>query len=245
MGLTPAIVTSVAPDTDLGPVLRGIPAHVVPSSESTTFNNIYSTSGRRQILEGVAGRITPSDIPECWRGASLVLLSPLANEVDYALATFFPGATVAVSMQGWLRSWDAQGHVTPRYWDGREVLPHVNAAVVSMEDIATPQLIDLWAEMTPVLIVTLAREGAKLHSNGRWHNIEPFPAKDVDATGAGDVFAAAYLVKYGETLDPLESARFASCVAGLSIESEGLDGVPTREMVERRLGECDFTEPTK
>ena len=244
MGLTPAIVTSAAPDTDVGPILRGVPVHIVPSSETTTFHNIYSTSGRRQVLEGVAGRVRPSDIPEGWRNASLVLLTPLAGEVDYALATYFPGSTVAVSMQGWLRSWDARGHVTPRYWDGREVLPHVGAAVVSMEDVVAPQLIDLWAEMTPVLVVTLAREGAELHSNGRRHRIEPFPAKEVDSTGAGDVFAAAFLVRYGETLDPLESACFASCAAGLSIESEGLDGVPTREMVERRLRGCDFIGPT-
>ena len=245
LGLTPAIVTSVAPDTDLGPIMRDIPVHIVPSSETTTFRNIYSKSGRRQVLEGVAGRITPSDIPEGWRRASLVLLSPLAGEVDYALATYFPGSTVAVSMQGWLRSWDARGHVTPRHWDGREALPHVAAAVVSPEDVVAPHLIDTWAEMTPVLIVTLAREGARLHSNGCWHNVEPFPGKEVDLTGAGDVFAAAYLVRYGETFNPLESARFASCAAGLSIESKGLDGAPTREMVERRLGGCHFIESTK
>jgi sugar/nucleoside kinase (ribokinase family) len=57
----------------------------------------------------------------------------------------------------------------------------------------------------------------------------------VDPTGAGDVFAAAFLVRYRETGDPFASALFASCAASLSVEAPGLEGVPTRARVEERF----------
>ena len=53
----------------------------------------------------------------------------------------------------------------------------------------------------------------------------------------GDVFAAAYLVRYGETADELESARFASCAASFCVQAQGADGIPTRPAVEARLRE--------
>jgi sugar/nucleoside kinase (ribokinase family) len=62
-----------------------------------------------------------------------------------------------------------------------------------------------------------------------------YPAGEVDATGAGDVFAAAYLVRLHETDDPLSAGLFASCAASISIEAPGLEGIPTRLQVEERL----------
>jgi ATP-dependent Clp protease ATP-binding subunit ClpA len=56
-----------------------------------------------------------------------------------------------------------------------------------------------------------------------------------DPTGAGDVFAAAFLIQLGETGDALEAARFAACVAAGSVEGRGASQIPTREETERRL----------
>ena len=39
LGLSPAVVTSVGPDVKLSDTLPGIPVHVVPSSQTTTFLN--------------------------------------------------------------------------------------------------------------------------------------------------------------------------------------------------------------
>ena len=58
----------------------------------------------------------------------------------------------------------------------------------------------------------------------------------MDPTGAGDVFAAAYLVRYRETSDALESARFASCAASFCVEAQGTEGIPTRAQMEERPG---------
>ena len=235
MGLSAAIVTSVGPELGIGSTIFGIPVHAVPSSETTTFCNTYLGGRRTQIISSIAQPIGPSDIPPDWRSAQMVLLGPLAGEVSYDLVKHFPGSLVGASIQGWLREWDSQGRVAPRYWEGREVLPYLDAAVVSTEDVKEQRLIDLWADITPVLIVTAGGGGARLHFNGNWHKILPFPAREVDPTGAGDVFAAAYLARYWETGEPLASASFASCAASFCAEAKGVDGIPTRAQVQQRL----------
>jgi hypothetical protein len=236
LGLAPAVVTSAASDLDLESAMEGVSYHVVPSRTTTSFENVYDGGTRRQRIVEVADSIADADLPLEWRNTPLVLLGPLVGELRDDLARSFPNSIVMASMQGWLRQWDDEGFVTPAAWDGREVLPHVGAAICSVEDIEDEGLIDVWKEMVPVLIVTMGKGGARLHYSGTWHLIEPFEAREVDPTGAGDVFATAYLVRYRETSDVLESARFASCVASFCVEAEGTKGIPTRSQVEERLG---------
>jgi sugar/nucleoside kinase (ribokinase family) len=59
----------------------------------------------------------------------------------------------------------------------------------------------------------------------------------VDATGAGDVFAAAFFVRFFTTRDPWESARFATLVASRSVTRVGLDGIPTLREIEEFMME--------
>ena len=233
LGLRPSIVTSAGPDFEFS--ASGIEVHMVPSSETTTFRNDYAFGERTQHLESVAGPISPGDIPLEWRHAPMVLLGPLTGEVDHEMARHFPNSLVVASPQGWLRSWDPNGLVSFKAWDGLEVLPYVDAAIVSEKDFEDHRLVDLWADIAAVLIVTKGDRGARLHTRGLWHEIPPFPAREVDPTGAGDVFAAAYLIRLSETGDPLESARFAAAVASLTVEAPGVSGVPTRSQVEARL----------
>ena len=119
--------------------------------------------------------------------------------------------------------------------DGGDVLPHVDAAVVSSEDTGDPAAIERWAALASVLIVTLADRGARLHTGGAWHDVPPFPAREIDPTGAGDVFAAAYAVRFRETRDPLQAARFASAAASLSVRGPSTSAIPTRPEIHRLL----------
>ena len=237
LGLSVGVVTSAAADLQprLRSALAGLELHVVPSESTTTFRNTYREGRRTQVLSDVGGPIDVSDIPDGWSAAPLVLLGPLAREVGYDLARHFPKATVVASIQGWLRRWDDRGRVSRRDWDGAEVLPHVDAAICSIDDVSDEQSLDRWKGLAPVFIHTRGREGANVHYGGEWHHIPAFEAQEVDATGAGDVFAAAYMVRLSETSDVLESARFASCAASFCVEAEGTAGIPTRAQIEARL----------
>ena len=233
LGLVPAIVTSAGPDLQ-------VPAgdthtHVVASAHSTAFRNDYRPSGRTQHVEGVAEPLSHSDVPRGWQGARSVLLGPLVGEVSDEFARHFPNALVVASLQGWLRHWDSTGLVTPRRWPGLAVLPYVDAAVVSTEDIVDSEQVSQWAEIVPVLVVTEGSQGARLHAEGHWHTVPAFAAQEVDPTGAGDVYATALAIRLMETGDPVRAATYASCVASFAVEAQGTSNLPTRAQVDERL----------
>ena len=235
LGLNAALVTSVGPDVDLGSSLADVLRHVVPSSETTTFKNVYDRGRRTQSILGVGGPIAASDVPEKWRSAPLVLLGPLAGELSKDILDIFTDSVVMASMQGWLRRWDEDGRVSSGHWNGDDILPGVDAAILSEDDITDSRNLERWKDLTPVLIFTRGARGAELHCEGRWNHIDAFPVTEIDPTGAGDVFAAAYLVRYRETGEPLESAGFASCAASFCVEKPGVHGIASRALVEARL----------
>ena len=237
LGLRSAIVTSCGPDLDPALAFPGVQVHAVPAARTTSFTNVYNQGKRTQRVSDTAGPIAFSDVPHDWRSAPLVLLGPLIGEVGHGLAKEFRDSLVVGPLQGWLRSLDSEGRVSmDRRNAAEEVLPHLDAAIISQEDVTDHAIIDRWKEMVPVLIVTLGQDGARAHFDGGWHEVEPSPVENErDPTGAGDVFAAAYLVRFADTGDPLESARFASSAASFSVEGVGLDRIPTHAQIEGRL----------
>ena len=54
-------------------------------------------------------------------------------------------------------------------------------------------------------------------------------------TGAGDIFAAAFLIHLWETEDVWKAARFAACAASFVVEGEGTTAIPNRDQIEARL----------
>ena len=62
-----------------------------------------------------------------------------------------------------------------------------------------------------------------------------FKVGEVDPTGAGDAFAAAFLIELKRSDAPVESALFASCAASFVVEAPGADGIPTPDQVAERL----------
>ena len=72
--------------------------------------------------------------------------------------------------------------------------------------------------------------------NGQGRDIPPVAANEVDATGAGDVWAAAFAINLAETRDIAFAANFASAAAAMSIEHHGMQGIPTRNAITARMG---------
>ena len=59
----------------------------------------------------------------------------------------------------------------------------------------------------------------------------------VDPTGAGDIFATAFLIRYSETNDIHQAAKFANAAASFCIEKKGITGIANREKILQRVSE--------
>ena len=237
LGMKVGILTSAAPE-DIEDVAKDLPSvHVVnlPSPKTTTFENIYDGKGRRQRIHALADDISPSRLPHEWRDRPVVLLAPVAGEVDPSFASLFADSLLGISPQGWMRHWDREGWVSRRPWTGEGVIDKADVVVLSEGDCISGKLPDGWAGSRAIAVLTQGDAGAEMTLRGDSFRVPPYPAREVDPTGAGDVFTAAYLVSYYRTQDPFTSALFASCAASLSVEASGLSGVPTMEQARERM----------
>ncbi len=238
LGLRVGIVTAWAGDL---PAARfdGIRVVSVPSENCTTFENVYADGGRIQRIHSVAAPLLLEHIPEAWRRAPIVHLGPIAQEGKTLPAAGLASSLLGVTPQGWMRCWDGDGRVRPCAWqEAAEVLPHIGAAVLSLEDAGGDEnQIEAIANACRILAVTEGPAGARLYWNGDLRRFQAPATEEIDATGAGDVFAAAFFVRLYETRDPWAAARFATCLAARSVTRPGLQGIPTPEEVQSCLVE--------
>lgn len=233
MGVRVGVITSAASDFPFEETLSGIEVLHLPSAETTVFENTYLDGTRRQMIRAVAAKLSSASIPASWRQSKIVHLGPLVQEVSSDLVEGWGDALVALTPQGWMRQWDATGHVFPCRWEGAEQLLQASDVVIlSEEDVGGDwDEIEALAKRAKIMVVTSGWQGTTVfHQDKSRH----FPARsvvEVDPTGAGDIFTAAYLIHLGETGDPWGSARFANCVASFSVEKVGVAGIPTSAQI--------------
>ena len=236
LGINAAIVTSCADDYPIEDIVDASGRLVrIPSEDTSTFENRYDARGDRvQVLHRRGGDISLSDIPETWRNPDMLFVGPLTQELPVDCLSWFRPRISCVVPQGWLRSWN-------------EPLPSVvevsksppigmssgwDICVIS-ESEAEPSTLTAWRKTTTNLVVTKGSKGADLYIGDADDPVQvPSFAHRVngagaDTTGAGDVFAAAMLIRYAATGDATEAATYASASAALSTRAPSWDAVET------------------
>ena len=238
LGLRVGIVTAAGPETTLQ-TLKDLPLLSLSSSRSTTFENIYTEHGRVQYLRAQATRLDFNQIPEVWRHSSIIHLGPIADEMDSVLPGSFAPVLLGLTPQGWMRQWSEEGRVSSRQWQNAEpALQRANAVVLSREDVnGDDEVIEYIAHQTSILAVTESAAGSVLYWNGDRRRFHAPEVPEVDPTGAGDIFAAAFFFRLFKTRDPWEAARFATVLASHSVTRVGLTGIPTKLEIQESLVE--------
>lgn len=241
LGRRPGVLARVGADLALPKIYDDIELHALPSEHTLTFENVYTPTGRVQTIHALAGAIGREDVPAALVQAAppIVLLGPLAGELDPGVAELFPHALRGFVPQGWMRRWDAQGRVShaPIACDA-DLLRYADVLVVSTEDVNHDiSLARCYAEQVELVVLTRAMHGADVYYRGRVTHVPPRPAREIDPTGAGDTFTAAFLICYSETGDPIKAARFANVTASFSIEASSYGAMPERAQVEAYLAE--------
>ena len=237
LGLSAGILTSHADDFPLDELPPQIEVISVPAAQTTTFEH-REVEGRRTLrVTDAAGPLGVADVPDDWRDAPMVLLAPVLNEVDPLLATAFGDASLAAAAQGWLRGVGADGAVTPTIWMPPDFLiARLQALFLSREDVGEDLTgaVEMF-QRVPVGVLTAGEDGALLFVNGDRYEIRPHPVREVDGTGAGDVFAATFLIDYHRDGNPWDAAALAACAGALTVRGEGIAAVPDRAALDDAL----------
>jgi sugar/nucleoside kinase (ribokinase family) len=247
LGFSPAIITAAEPsEVERASKEYELPIYNHPSEHTTTFENTYDAEHNRhqKIRPQTADRLTWDDVEQARKQMDLdhvriVHLGPVAQELDAGLVKAcrkLPSAPViAITPQGWLRGWDGNGKVGHKPWDDAvAVIQDADVLILSPEDVAYDwELIHTYARAPRLLsVVTLERHGALViprNEEVRW--IPPRrPRDDRGSTGAGDVFAAAFLTAFSEMKDSMKAAGVGNLTASYLIE-KGLHGIPDGERI--------------
>lgn len=238
LGWDAGVLTSAAGDFVPGRDLPGISVFVEPAAATTRFQNLYDAAGeRRQVLSSRSADIDLAVLPDDWRNPDALLLGPVAGEIGSGFATAFEAEVVGAQAQGWLRSFEPDGDVLPREWTTAAAdLAGTHVLFLSDKDMpqAASRARDFLATV-PVVALTRGWEGLTLHTRDGTFVVPALPREEVDPTGAGDVFAAAFLLRYHETQDALEAAAFGACAASCAVEAVGAASLGDRDEVVRRL----------
>jgi sugar/nucleoside kinase (ribokinase family) len=222
----PALIAVKGADTDrrllLPPLVRlGVPVLWRGGEETAAFSFRYDGDRREMVVDALGPSWTPADLRGLER-ADWVHVGALAR-------SDFPAATLAALARDRRVSFDGQGLVRPdrtgpleldAQYDP-EVLRQVTVLKLAEDEARTlvgePTEDALRALGVPEILVTLGSRGSLVLAEGR---LEAVPARavdgEVDPTGAGDAFSAAYLVSRASGHAPVAAARRATAlVAGL------------------------------
>jgi sugar/nucleoside kinase (ribokinase family) len=207
------IVTRCAPayrDALLPPLVRmGTPVRWMPGESTATFEfEFHGEERRMQVIE----------LGDVWRPPELTVL-PSTRWVHVAplFRGEFPVETIAALARRRRVSFDAQGLVRapelgPLRLDADydpEILRHL--WVLKLADEEAEIVGDVTALGVKEVLVTHGSRGSTVYCGGTREYVPARPL-DVNATGAGDAFATAYIVGRNAGLGPVGAARRATAV---------------------------------
>jgi sugar/nucleoside kinase (ribokinase family) len=227
----------------------GVELELVRLGHGPAMENRQTGARREQRVVSASDPLPPARLPRRWgRAAEALLLAPVAGELGAEWAAQLPrGKLVALAWQGLYRRLVAGRPMIHRPLRPHPLAARANIALVSADDALAggSPLADLLARDGQQLVVTHGARGA-LHVERRRaglaaRDVPPLgPVPEVDPTGAGDVFLAAWCAAMVGA--PAERAQLrwpplaiAAAAASLSVEGSGLAAVPTLAQVCRRL----------
>jgi len=245
-------ITERAAELDL---LRaaGVTLELVPIGQSAAFENVETPAGRVQTCIEPGDPLPAVAIRPAWSRARSWLVVPVSAETGPAWAAAVPHeARLTLGWQGLLRALEAGRRIKRKQPERTPLVERADLIGASRHDLGPDlSVADACTFLRPGarLILTDGEAGGLIVTAGPAANGEGprrYPAvaaRQVDPTGAGDVFLAALAAAPfigGRTITRDTSvtggdARLAATAAALAVEGTGLGAVPDRAAVEARL----------
>lgn len=227
---------------------RGIQHKLLPAGQTGGFSLIYDYKGDRELIVlGIADPIQTT--VNGFHAVDFVLLGPILGEIGVDLARHIKeevSAPILLDPQGLLRG-IRDGEI---YHEMNDTFTTIAAlsTIVKANELETRVVTGINPRIDPegavralyaygckIAVVTLAEAGSIIYDGSRIYEIPPYAVNAIDPTGAGDTYAAGFMVKYLETPGDLTAVGcFASSVASIMVENSGPDFPMTRAEVDRR-----------
>lgn len=226
---------------------------VIPTEKTMKYTNIYDkTLKRRQKATLPKNTILPSDITINLENVSSVLLSPLSpTDIPPQTITYFKerGIRTILSAQGYLRKTDDDENIIERKWKNIGLYLK-DTDILFLDEDETKKSFDINKITDETvykiarkyeleqIIITRAEKGSTVYTKNQRYNIPAIKTeKEIDATGLGDTYIAAYISKLEECDDIYLAGLFASITAKEKLECAG-PLKSNKEKIERELDKC-------
>jgi len=232
-----SIITSIGQDFLYNEEFKqyGIDLMVIPDLKTTVFENIYLPEGRDQYIHHKAANISKDKISANHDDVDILLLCPIADEVNINVVDLFPSSLKGASIQGWLRTWGNDKKIKSVEMDWA-LLAALDIVIISEEDIGySKSKLEHIVDAVSHVVLTDGVNGATVFYEQQKIKLPAFPVVEVEATGAGDVFTTAYLHHFHETGSIEKSCIFAHCAASFIVEGIGIKNLPTEHKIRERM----------
>ena len=240
LGIETTVVGRVGSD-GLGDFLRGeleragVQTHLSRDPEAATSATmvLVASDGERSFLHSTGANAT---LTAAHLDTSLFTNVRLLHIAGHGLMPGFDGAPCAKLLRearksGLLTALDTAGAPDPQWRDNlRLCLPHLDFFVPSLHEVQelfpdahTPEAVTDRLLQAGVGTVALKMgEAGSFVSNGRQsHQVAPFAIPAVDATGAGDAFAAGFLAGVLRDFDLKRCAQLGNACGALCVTQLG------------------------
>jgi 1D-myo-inositol 3-kinase len=132
--------------------------------------------------------------------------------------------------QGFVRTWDAAGHVlhAAPAADLLAALERVDYLKVGRDEASVLDIGGLRRSCT--ILLTAGARGCTILSATAEQHVPAFPAREIDPTGAGDCFLAGFAVGLLRGFSPDRAARLGNWCGARAVEATGVpsfDCLPT------------------
>lgn len=229
----------------------GVTVQIMPLRRGPIFENLETAHGRVQTCIEPGDPLPVVELNPAWADAPAWLVVPVAGETGPEWAAAIPsGARLALGWQGLLRTLIAGERTGRRAPTRGPLVDRADLIGVSRADLAPETSLDgLNAVLRPgarLVVTNGAAGGLSLDAGNRGPTNEltyaAVPSRQVDPTGAGDVFLAALVAAWLDRAAPQDQPastgadlRWAAAASALVVEGVGLPAVPDRASVAARL----------
>ena len=225
LGVKTGLVTSAGPEFPYWDRFAGIHTKTIDAAHTTELEHRYREGERQQYVHQVASVIRAEHLAELELVEdAAVLYCPVVHELETPLTRLTSRGLAAVAPQGFFRKWDDEGRITAREWDDAErALARADVVCLSEKDTDVPEELAEGFAGT-VFVITKGSNGCRVYAGSDIFDFPALPASEVDATGAGDVFAAALVIglRRGDAIS--HATRFAMREAAAAVEHVGTEG---------------------